>query len=117
MKILIFHNADLRMKCRKGVRGNLRPSPGNRCEQRRFAGIGIADKADFGDDAQLKEEVAFFAWLARLGESRCLARGGGKVAVPQTTAPAFAEHKSLAMLREIRRQFTPGRGFAACRFC
>src|SRR6516165_7104120 len=110
MKILVFHNADLRVKCRKGVRGNLRPSPGNRCEQSRFAGIGIADEADFSDDAQLKEEVAFFAGLARLGESRCLARGGRKVAVPQAAPASFAEHKSLPMLREVRRQFTPGRG-------
>ena len=104
MPIRIFHNADLRCQRGEWIRGNLRSSFGNGREQRRFAGVRIADQAHVRDDAQFQQKFAFFAGFARLREARRLSRGGGKVAVAQSTAAAFSKDKLLAVVGQISNQ-------------
>ncbi len=105
----IFHDADLRMQRGEGIRCDLRARLGNGREQRGFARVGVADEPDLGHDAQLQQVIAFLARLTRLREPRCLARGGGKVPVAQSAAPAFAQHELLAVFGEIGNQFPLGR--------
>ena len=108
MEVRIFHDADLRVQRGEGIRRDLGPGAGNGGQQGGFAGVGITDQADLGHDAQLEQEVAFVARLARLGEARGLARGGGEVAVAQAAASAFAQDEALAVLGQVGDQLAFG---------
>ena len=104
-KVLVFDDADLRMERRERVGGDLRPRVGDGGEQRGFAGVGVADESDLGDEAQLEEVVAFVARFAGLGEARGLVAGGGEVAVAQAAAATFAQDELLAVLGEVGDKF------------
>ena len=110
VKVGVFHDADLRMQRGERIRRDFRARLGNGREQRGLAGVRITDQADLGHDAQFEEKIAFPARLARLRETRRLARGGGEIAIAQTAAPAFAQNKLLAVFGEVGDQF------AFCRF-
>ena len=79
--------------------------------KRGFARVGKADQAHVGHDAQFQQKIALPARLARLGEARRLPARGGKIAVAQSAAAAFAQDELLAVLRQIGHQF-PFRGAA-----
>src|SRR2546421_139698 len=105
MPVWKFHNANLGMKRGERIRGDLRARLGDRFEKSRFAGVGIADQSNVGDDAQLDQELPLFARLSRLREARSLPRGRDEVAVAQAAASAFAEHELLPVLGEVGDEF------------
>ena len=105
MEVGILDDADLRMQRGERIRRDFRPRLGNGREQRGFARVRIADQPDFGHDAQLEKKIAFLARLARLRETRRLARGRRKVPVAQPAATAFAKHELLSVFSEIGDQF------------
>ena len=76
--------------------------------KRGFARVRITDEADFGHDAQFQKKIALVARLARLRETRRLARGGGEVAIAQSAASAFAQNKLLSVFGEVGDQFAFG---------
>src|SRR5437762_2739645 len=78
---------------------------GDSGEQRRFAGVRIANEANIGNDSQLEEIVAFIAGLAGLGKAGRLAGSGGEVAIAETAASGFAENESLAVRGEVGHEF------------
>src|SRR6266404_7253701 len=100
-KIRILNNADLRMQGGEWVGGDSRPGMGNGGEQGRFACIRIAHDTHFCDGSQFEQELALAAFFAGLGETRGLARSGGKVSISQTSSATFAENEPLAMGREV----------------
>ena len=102
--VVIFDNADLRVQRGERIRRDFRPRLGNGREQRGFARIRITDQPDFGHDAQFEKKIALLARLARLRETRCLARGRRKIPVAQSAAPALAKHELLSVFREIGDQ-------------
>src|SRR6266436_1073145 len=89
------------MQSGERIRGDFGPGMGNGCEQGRFAGVGITNEADLGNDSQFKKEIAFMAGFAGLGKARRLACCRGKVAISQAATPAFTKDESLAMGDEI----------------
>jgi len=101
----VFDDSDLRMQRGERIRRDFRARAGNGREQRGLASVRIADEADFSDDAQLKQKIAFVAWFARLRESRRLARSGGEIAIAQSAASAFAQDKLLSVRGEVGDQF------------
>src|SRR5438552_5759515 len=86
------------------IRSDFGPGMGDGGEQSGFAGIGVADKSNVGDETQLQEELAFVAWLARLRKTRGLPGGGGEIAVAQSASAALAENEPLAVVGKIRPQ-------------
>ena len=105
VQVGIFDDADLRVQRGERIRRDFRPRLGNGREQRGLARVRIADQPDFGHDAQFEKKIAFLARLARLRETRRLARRGGKIPVAQAAASAFAKHELLAVFSEIGDQF------------
>ncbi len=101
----VFDDADLRMQRGERIRRDFRARAGNGREQRGLARVRITDEADFRDDAEFQQKIAFVARLARLRESRRLARGGGEIAIAQSAAPAFAQNKLLPVLRKVGDEF------------
>ena len=104
----IFDDADLRMQRGERIRRDFRARAGNGREQSGLARVRITDQADFRDDAQFQKKIAFVARLARLRETRRLARGGGEIAIAQSAASAFAQNKLLPVLREVGDEFAFG---------
>src|ERR1035437_6920005 len=98
MEIGIFYNADLGMKGGEGIGGDFGAGARDGGQQSRFPGVGIPYQARLGHDAQLKKEIALASRLARLRETRSLARRGGKVAVSQAAASGFAQDEALTMV-------------------
>ncbi len=78
-------------------------------QQRGFAGVGITHESNFGNDAKLENEAAFFAGLARLRKARGLVCSGRKITISQAAASSFAKHEALAVLGEIGSQLALGR--------
>lgn len=101
----VFHDADLRMQRGERIRGDFGSRFGYGGEQRGFAGVRIADEADFGHDAQFQQKITFVAGFARLREARCLACGGREIPIAQPATPAFAQNELLAVLRKIGDKF------------
>src|SRR4030095_6331513 len=97
--------ADRRMQSRKGVRSDFWPGVRNGREQSRLPCIGIADQADVGHDTEFQHKLSLLARLTRLGETRGLSGGGGKVAVAQASSPAFAKDKFLTIPSEVGDYF------------
>ena len=50
--------------------------------------------------------MAFFARFARLGKTGRLPAGSGKIPVAQSSASALAKDELLAVIRQVRDQFT-----------
>ena len=90
------------------IRRDFRTRAGNGREQRGLARVRITDQPDFRDDAQFQKKIAFVARLARLRETRRLARGGGEIAIAQSAATAFAQNELLPVLRQVGDEFAFG---------
>src|SRR5690242_10796030 len=95
------------MESGEGIRSDFRPGMRDGREERGLAGVWVADEADFRDNTQSQQKVAFVAGFARLGKARGLAGSAGKVALPEPATSAFAKAKPLLVLTAI------GDGFAA----
>src|ERR1019366_7216326 len=81
--------------------GDLGPSGGNARNQRRLAGVGIADKTHIGQQLQLQSIVAFLAGAAQFVLTRGLMGAGGKVLVTAAAAPTFGNDHLLIGLLEV----------------
>src|SRR5436305_11431046 len=92
------------MKRGERIRRDFWPGVRNGGQERGLAGVGIADQADFGDDAKFEEVVALSARFAGLGEARGLPRRSGKIAIAQAAAPTLAQHKLLSVLGQVNNQ-------------
>ena len=104
--VRVFDNADMGIEGGEGVGGDA-GTRGRDCgQQRGFAGIGVADEADLGQEPQFEPEMTFFARFTGLGESGCLPRGGGEIAIAQAASAAAAEQELLAVLGEIGDEFS-----------
>jgi hypothetical protein len=55
-----------------------------------FAGVGVADEADVGEELELEAVGALFAGAAEFVLARGLVGGGGEVLVAAAAAPAAA---------------------------
>jgi hypothetical protein len=116
-----FQSAYSRMPicgCQRGerIRGDFRTGLGNGREQRGLAGVGIAHQADLGHDAEFQAVFALGAGFARLRKTRRLVARGGKIAVAQSAAPAFAQNKLLAVRGEVGHEFAGQIGCGRSRF-
>src|SRR5829696_7740683 len=82
----------------RGERVVADPGPGRaqRPQQRGFAGVGEADEADGGEDAQLQAYLLLFAGQAPLAERRRAACRGSKRAVAAAAGAAAGHHELLA---------------------
>ena len=94
-------DSELRFQRRERIIGNLRPSRRDAGYQRRFAYIGIADKADICQELQFETKCFLFPQCAVLGFVRNAIDRGGKVGVSVPTAAAVADEHALVRLREI----------------
>src|SRR5437763_2762567 len=82
------YNAQVRRKRGERVIGNFGSRSSNDGQQGRFACVGIPDQSHIRDQAQFKQEPAFFAVFAVLRFTRCLVGSGGEMYVAQApTSP------------------------------
>ena len=68
-------DAEIWMKGREGILGDLGLGRGNRCQEGRLSGVGQADQAGVGDQLQAQPDPALGAFLAGIGAAR--GAGGG----------------------------------------
>ena len=76
----------------EGVVGDLGPGPADDADERRLAGVGVADDADVGQQLELELEVLLLARGPVLRVARRLVGRGGEVDVAEAAAPALGDH-------------------------
>ncbi|MPM21982.1 hypothetical protein SDC9_68432 [bioreactor metagenome] len=103
-EIGIFHHPDHRMQRGEGVRRHLGPRRRNRPQQRRLAGVGIADQPGVGDGFQFEFEPEFLAFAALFGLARSPVAAGGKTGVAAPALAAMRHHHFHAGGFHIRHQ-------------
>ncbi len=101
-----FDDPDLGGEGGEGVGGDFGAGLGDGGEEGGFSGVGVADEADIGNEAEFEEEGALLAGFAGLGKAGGLADGVGEVAVSESAAAAFAEDESLAVFGQVGDQLT-----------
>ena len=84
-------HAEIRFQRGEGIVGDLGARGGDARDQRRLAGVGIADEADVGEQLEFQAEGAFLARAAQFVLARGLMRAGGKVLVAASAASAFGD--------------------------
>src|SRR5436190_20678622 len=94
-------NAEIRSESSKGIVGDLWLRRADDGDQRRFSRIRKSDDADIGDQLQLDEKLALFAFVARLRESRRLTGRCREMLVAPPAAPALRNLHALALGREV----------------
>ncbi len=103
-KTAVFAQADdaeIRRQCGERVVGDLRPRRGDPRDQRRLAGVRIADKADVGEQLQLEAQILDLAFLARLHFPRRAIRRRREAGIAHAAASALRDQHALAFLRQI----------------
>jgi hypothetical protein len=85
----------------EGVRGHLGAGVGERGEQARLAGVGVADQADVGDRAQLEPQPPLLPRRAVLGEARGAPVGVGEGGVAAARRRRRRRPGALADLDEV----------------
>ena len=96
------------------VVGNLGPRGGDAGDERGFAGVGVADQADIGQQFQFEAIEALFAGPAEFVFARGLVNRGGKVLVPASAASALGDDDALVRLLEVVDQLA---GFLVVKGC
>ena len=85
----------------EGIVGDLRAGARQAGEERAFAGVGLADQADVGDDFQLQEQLAAFAFAAGRGIARGAVGGAFEMGVASAAVAAAGGDDGVAVLRQI----------------
>ena len=104
-------HAEIGFEGGEGIIGDFGLGGGDAGDERGFAGIGIADQADVGQQLEFEPIKAFLAGAAQLVLARGLMGAGGKVLIAAPAATAFGDDQALVGLAESRgsaRRF-PGR--------
>ena len=68
--VIRLHDAEVRDERRERIVGDLRLRGADHGDERRLAGVRQTDDADVGDELELDEQLALFAFFARLREAR-----------------------------------------------
>ena len=85
-------DAQVGFESSEGVVGDLGLGCGDARNQRGFAGVGVADQADVGQQLEFKAIEALFAGAAQLVLARSLVDRSGEVLVAASAASAFGDH-------------------------
>ncbi len=112
-------DAEVRDERRERVVGDLRARPGDAADERRLAGVRVADDAHVGEQLQLEDEIALLSRRAVLGVARRLVRGRREVHVAEAAAAALRDDEPLGRRAQVgerpRRWRRPSRASPAAR--
>ena len=85
-------NAEVGLEGGEGVVGDFGPGGRDARNEGGFAGVGVADESDVGEQLEDEAVVALFAGAAELVLAGGLVDGGGEVLVAASAASAFGDH-------------------------
>src|SRR5271156_3795620 len=99
------NNAEMRFKCREGIRRNFRTSRRDARNQRGFSSVGETDQAYVRQQFQFKTQRAFFTGYAVFVFARGLMPGANEVriAIAAATVPTLGREITLARLSQIEQ--------------
>lgn len=95
------HQTQVRKLGRKRIIRDLRRCPRQAAEQRRLAGVRLADQPDVGDHLQFEEDFAELSRFARCELARCAIGRTGEPGVPAPAAPAVGDDHLFAMFDQV----------------
>src|SRR5947209_8312344 len=95
------HNTQVRRECGEGIVGNLGVCGGHDGEQGRFTSVGVADKANIGDQAQFEGEPVFLTWLSFLSFAWSLMGSSSKMGIAEATSTTTSNHNPLFILDKV----------------
>ena len=104
-------DAEVRLKGRERVVGDLGAGGRNDRQERGLAGVRLPDETDVGDELELQLELADHAFLARLPLARGLVGGRREERIALPASPALRDHEFLAVLQYLGDDL-PGLGLA-----
>ena len=94
-------DAEVGLEGGEGVVGDFGLGGGDARDERRLAGVGVADQADVGQQLEFEAVEALFAGAAELVFARGLVDGGGEVLVATTAASALGDDDAFVGLGEV----------------
>src|SRR2546425_10900353 len=92
-------------ECGERIVGNLGVCGSHNREKSRFTGVGVADQANIGDQAQFEVEPSFLTRLTFLSFAWSLMGRSSKMGIAQATSPTTSNHNPLFILNKIGQQF------------
>ncbi len=108
LAVVALDRAEHRLESGERIVGHLRLRARDARQQRRLARVRQPDQPGVGQQLQPQLQRALNAGQSALGEARCLARGGGEVAVAAASQAAARHHRALAGLRQVVAELALG---------
>ena len=99
------HDAEVGVQRGEGVVGDLRAGCGDGADQRALAGVGQAEQAHIGQDAQFEAEFMLFALFALGALARCAIGRGFEVGVAEAALAALGDQHFLVVFGKVGEHF------------
>ena len=102
-----LHDAEVGRQRRERIVRDLGTRGRDHRQQRRLAGVRLADEPDVGDELELELQRALLAFLARLPFARRLMRGRGEERVALSASTAARDDDLVAVREHLAERSAP----------